>query len=451
MQHIGHIIAQGTDVVVAVAALGFGDGVDLIVARVAGVGGDKDVAGNLQHLQFAGFIVEVQPHDHVGQTVIDGSVRLIFPLGGAVNAHQQNVEFLVGIGLGRIDQVADGDGAALRAKLIHDDGVGAADDQRDYRHGAKQNFPPQAPGLFLAPLTAAGGGISSAVFAAAGTPGRFAARAAGASGTAAAAAGGRAFHTDGAAAIAAGLSHLGMGGDGLFRRRSGGLNRCSGDGCSGRLGTVNGAAGGIGGTVNLPRRGSLGSRCLLCRVCGRLGRTAGLLHRAGGRLGRTADLLHRTGGRLGRTIDLLYRTGGRLCSLGRLAALTLGKFGVIMNIVGGTAALGPVQVQTPHLGIGSRDLLMGHPRKLLAAAQTGSLGIGAGAGAGLLHAGVGIGIRGAGTGMVAADIDLARLAHWLAPPDFLHGVVGFICVPPESGARRPMRPDFPGPPVCRRP
>ena len=120
----------------------------------------------------------------------------------------------------------------------------------------------------------------------------------------------------------------------------------------------------------------------------------------------------------GRGVDragLALRRPGGLLPAGRLggaAALALGKFGVVVDVVGGLGALGAVQVQVAHLRAGrGPGLLPGHPRELLAAAHAGRFGVGAGAGAGFLQAGVRIG-RGRAAGVDAALAAGSVAAGW---------------------------------------
>ena len=68
---VGHQLTEGGHIVVVIAALRLGHAVDAVVARDTCVGRDHCVAGDLQHLHLARFIVEMDIKDHIGHAVID--------------------------------------------------------------------------------------------------------------------------------------------------------------------------------------------------------------------------------------------------------------------------------------------------------------------------------------------------------------------------------------------
>src|SRR5699024_10158046 len=74
LQLVGHQFAQGRHIVVAVGTLGLGNAVDAVVAGNAAVGGDHQVTGDLQHLQLARFVVEMDVKDHIGHAVVDAGI-----------------------------------------------------------------------------------------------------------------------------------------------------------------------------------------------------------------------------------------------------------------------------------------------------------------------------------------------------------------------------------------
>ena len=131
------LIGQRADVVAAVGALRFGNGVDLIIAGEAGIRGNKDVARDLQHLDLAGLIVEVQVQNHVGHAVIYLRIGFLPGLGGAVNAHHQQVELFARILFGGVDQLVQADGPCRRCNGVHDKDDRAKKDHSDGQQGAQ--------------------------------------------------------------------------------------------------------------------------------------------------------------------------------------------------------------------------------------------------------------------------------------------------------------------------
>ena len=131
------LIGQRADVVAAVGALRFGNGVDLIIAGEAGIRGNKDVARDLQHLDLAGLIVEVQVQNHVGHAVIYLRIGFLSGLGGAVNAHHQQVELFARILFGGVDQLVQADGPCRRCNGVHDKDDRAKKDHSDGQQGAQ--------------------------------------------------------------------------------------------------------------------------------------------------------------------------------------------------------------------------------------------------------------------------------------------------------------------------
>ena len=170
------LIGQRADVVAAVGTLRFGNGVDLVVAGEAGIRGNKDVARDLQHLDLAGLIVEVQVQNHVGHAVIYLRIGFLSGLGGAVNAHHQQVELFARILFGGVDQLVQADGPRRRCNGVHDKGDRAEKDHSNGQQGAQQHLPPAAFFLFLA--VRAIGACAAFAFAAAAL-GRFATAACG--------------------------------------------------------------------------------------------------------------------------------------------------------------------------------------------------------------------------------------------------------------------------------
>src|SRR5699024_3280430 len=147
-------LGQSAVIVVAIGALGAGDVVDLIVVRDIIVGGDHDVAGDLQHADFVVDKVQLHIHDHVGVAVVGlavvgGTGGHVAALGAAVDAQHQDVQLFAVQALRGVQQLADGQVAsALRPDGVQDHRDRAGKDQRNGQHGAQQDLPPQA--LFLA-------------------------------------------------------------------------------------------------------------------------------------------------------------------------------------------------------------------------------------------------------------------------------------------------------------
>ena len=110
-----------------------------VVAAVgeAGIRGNKDVARDLQHLDLAGLIVEVQVQNHVGHAVIYLRIGFLPGLGGAVNAHHQQVELFARILFGGVDQLVQADGPRRRCNGVHDKDDRAKKDHSDGQQGAQ--------------------------------------------------------------------------------------------------------------------------------------------------------------------------------------------------------------------------------------------------------------------------------------------------------------------------
>ena len=271
-------------IVVAVAALGNGNVVDLVVAGNRPVCSDQNVPGNLQHADFIVDKIQLHIHDHVGVavvgfTVVGGAGGHVAALSASVNAQHQNVQLLAVQAFGRIDELVDGNGAALGTDGIHDDADGTGKDQGNHQHGTQQNLPPGDFLLAFAVLAFSAAVIVAALpAAAAGSLGRSAARSTGSS---------RRFCC-GSTCTARGMSCTGAGG-------LSGSSCCTGSRCS---------AGSLYLRLNRSLSGP-GSR--LPRCCTVNGPARGL----------------RTGGRPG-AVSLTLRPGGRCGLGGALGDLILG-------------------------------------------------------------------------------------------------------------------------------
>ena len=153
---VGDQLTQGGHIVVVIAALGLGHAVDAVVAGDAGVGGDHRVTGDLQHLQFARFVVEMDVQDHIGHAVVDvgvvGGTGGQVARGGTIHAGDKDIQLFILEFLGGVDQLVQLDAAALGGDSAHDERIRAAEDQHDHQQGDEQDLP---PGAFLFLLFAA--------------------------------------------------------------------------------------------------------------------------------------------------------------------------------------------------------------------------------------------------------------------------------------------------------